>query len=197
MNARLQVEHGVTEEVWGVDLVEWMVKLAAGELPPLGELSAHLKPVGHSVQARIYAEDPNKDFQPGSGLVTRFVAPVGDVRCDTWVESGTEVSQYYDPMLAKLIVHRQTRDEAILALARALGISNAMASRPIRHISARFWHHRSFPGRRSRLASLVAFPTNRKPLMSSTQVWKPRCRTTPAGSVCGTSACLPRGPLIH
>lgn len=121
VNARLQVEHGVTEEVWGVDLVEWMVKLAAGELPPLGELSAHLKPQGHSVQARIYAEDPNKDFQPGSGLVTRFVAPVGDVRCDTWVESGTEVSQYYDPMLAKLIVHRQTREEAILALARALG----------------------------------------------------------------------------
>lgn len=120
VNARLQVEHGVTEEVWGIDLVEWMVRLAADDLPPLNELADSLKPSGHAIQARIYAEDANKNFQPSSGLVTEFVAP-SDARCDTWIRSGTEVPSFYDPMVAKVICHRDERGQAIEALTSALG----------------------------------------------------------------------------
>ncbi|WP_142793992.1 ATP-binding protein, partial [Klebsiella pneumoniae] len=69
VNTRLQVEHGVTEQVWGVDLVRWMIELAAGELPPLPELAAGLRPQGHAIQARIYAEDPGRQFQPSPGLL--------------------------------------------------------------------------------------------------------------------------------
>lgn len=120
INARLQVEHGVTEEVWGVDLVEWMVKLGAGELPPLQQLLAELKPRGHAIQARIYAEDPNKNFQPSTGLITQFAAPL-ESRCDTWIETGTEVSSFYDPMLAKVIAHEPNRGAACEKLVAALG----------------------------------------------------------------------------
>ena len=70
VNTRLQVEHGVTEQVWGVDLVRWMIELAAGDLPPLAELVKSLKPSGHSIRARVYAEDPGRDFQPSPGLLT-------------------------------------------------------------------------------------------------------------------------------
>lgn len=108
VNARLQVEHGVTEEVWGVDLVEWMVRLGDGVFPRL----ERAVPEGHAIQARIYAEDPNRDFQPSTGLITHFQAPK-EGRCDTWVESGTEVSSLYDPMVAKVIAHQPTREEAL------------------------------------------------------------------------------------
>ena len=117
MNARLQVEHGVTEEVWGLDLVEWMVKLGAGELAPLE--SIQLQPTGHSVQVRVYAEDPKKNFQPSIGLINHFQAPT-EARCDTWITSGTEISPYYDPMLAKIIVKADTRDAARHKLIEAL-----------------------------------------------------------------------------
>ena len=117
VNTRLQVEHGVTEEVTGVDLVEWMVRLAADELPPLETLES--SPVGHAIQARLYAEDPARDFQPASGLLTQVTFPA-NVRCETWIETGTEVPPYYDPMLAKLIVHAADRDGAIAALDHAL-----------------------------------------------------------------------------
>jgi len=119
INARLQVEHGVTEAVTGVDLVEWMVRLGAGDLAPLSELSANIQSQGHSIQARLYAEDPKKDFQPNAGLVTHFAAPEG-VRCDTWIESGTEVSGYYDPMIAKVIAHEADRESAKARLTQAL-----------------------------------------------------------------------------
>lgn len=70
VNTRLQVEHGVTEQVWGVDLVSWMVQLAAGDLPPLKQLKAGLHPAGHAIQARLYAGSPGRDFQPSPGLLT-------------------------------------------------------------------------------------------------------------------------------
>jgi urea carboxylase len=117
VNARLQVEHGVTEAVTGVDLVEWMVRLGAGELPPLDSLP--IRPQGHAVQARLYAEDPAKQFQPATGVLTEVVFPA-DVRVDTWVERGTEVSAHYDPMLAKLIAHGSDRQDALARLSRAL-----------------------------------------------------------------------------
>ncbi|BEV17825.1 urea carboxylase [Herbaspirillum sp. DW155] len=123
VNTRLQVEHGVTEQVWGVDLVRWMIELAAGELPPLAQLAATLQPRGHAIQARLYAEDPGRQFQPCPGLLTAVEFPPADgqaLRIDTWVEAGCEIPPYFDPMIAKLISWQPTREEARLALDTAL-----------------------------------------------------------------------------
>ena len=117
VNARLQVEHGVTEAVTGIDIVEWMVRLGAGELPPLASLT--VEPRGHAVQARLYAEDPAKNFQPSTGVLTEVRFPA-DLRVDTWVERGTEVTAHYDPMLAKLIAHGDDRAQALAKLAQGL-----------------------------------------------------------------------------
>jgi urea carboxylase len=118
VNTRLQVEHGVTEEVYGVDLVEWMVREAAGHDLGLGAWRA--APRGHAMQVRIYAEDPGLAFRPSSGRLTHVDWPAG-VRVESWVETGSEVSPHYDPMLAKLISHAPDRGAAIDALVQALG----------------------------------------------------------------------------
>ncbi|KOY02849.1 urea carboxylase [Pseudomonas nunensis] len=126
VNTRLQVEHGVTEQVWSVDLVRWMIELAAGDLPPLHELSRGLKARGHAIQARLYAEDPGRDFQPSPGLLTAVNFPAADgkkLRIDTWVEAGCEIPPYFDPMIAKVISWAPTRDEAAADLHQALGDS--------------------------------------------------------------------------
>jgi len=115
VNTRLQVEHGVTEEVTGIDLVEWMILVATGG--QVGNLP-HLVS-GHSMQVRIYAEDPYKNFQPGAGRLTHVLWPAG-ARVETWVESGSEVTPYYDPMLAKIIVRGADRAEALQRLREAL-----------------------------------------------------------------------------
>jgi urea carboxylase len=117
VNTRLQVEHGVTEEVGGVDLVEWMIRTAAGEPP---DLAAYVhRPSGHAIQARVYAEDPSRAFRPSTGLLTRVALPT-NLRVDGWVETGTEVSAFYDPLLAKVIAHAETREAAIEKLAQGL-----------------------------------------------------------------------------
>jgi urea carboxylase len=116
VNTRLQVEHGVTEEVTVVDLVEWMIKQAAGELDLSGFKPT---PRGASIQVRLYAEDPNKNFQPSSGVLTETVFPA-DARVETWVERGSEIPPFYDPMIAKLIVKATTRKEAVAKLQAAL-----------------------------------------------------------------------------
>ncbi|UDI94238.1 urea carboxylase [Pseudomonas sp. IAC-BECa141] len=126
VNTRLQVEHGVTEQVWGVDLVRWMIELAAGDLPPLAELFAGLQPQGHAIQARLYAEDPGRDFQPSPGLLTAVDFPVANgryLRIDTWVEAGCEIPPYFDPMIAKIISWAPTREQARTDLHQALGDS--------------------------------------------------------------------------
>ena len=120
VNTRLQVEHGVTELITGVDLVEWMVRQAAGE--SLSLESFRYQPNGHSIQVRVYAEDPNKNFQPSSGTLTNVQFP-DTVRCDTWIATGTEVSPFYDPLLAKVMVHGESRAGAIAALQSALASS--------------------------------------------------------------------------
>ncbi|MDX1589378.1 MAG: urea carboxylase [Oleiphilaceae bacterium] len=123
VNTRLQVEHGVTEQIFNVDLVAWMVRLAAGELGDIEQLAAGLTPRGHAIQARIYAEDPNKDFQPCAGLLTAVSFPEADGearRIDHWIEAGIEVSPLFDPMLAKVIVHEEDRDSALKALDKTL-----------------------------------------------------------------------------
>jgi urea carboxylase len=117
VNTRIQVEHGVTEEVTGVDLIEWMVRLAAGDLPPLATLAP--KPAGASIQVRLYAEDPQRNFQPCVGLVTEASFPP-DTRVETWIERGTDVTPFYDPLLAKIIARGATRDEALDRLQAAL-----------------------------------------------------------------------------
>jgi len=124
VNTRLQVEHGVTEQVWGVDLVAWMVQLAAGDLPPLSDLQAELKPQGHAIQARLYAEDPGRDFQPSPGLLTSVHFPTADgknLRIDTWVEAGCEIPPFFDPMIAKVIAWAPDRASAAEGLEQALG----------------------------------------------------------------------------
>ncbi|MFC4314905.1 urea carboxylase [Steroidobacter flavus] len=117
VNTRLQVEHGVTEQVSGIDLVEWMLRVAAGEPPDL--LSLRDQPRGHSIQVRVYAEDPAHQFRPSSGLLSHVRWPDG-VRVDHWVETGTEVPAHYDPMLAKIISHGSNREEALRKLQEAL-----------------------------------------------------------------------------
>jgi urea carboxylase len=116
VNTRLQVEHPVTENVLGVDLVEWMLRTAGGDPPDLTALPA---PRGSSIEVRIYAEDPAHDFQPSPGVLTEVVFP-DDARVDGWVATGTNVSSYYDPMLAKLIVYGTDRADAIARMCTAL-----------------------------------------------------------------------------
>jgi 3-methylcrotonyl-CoA carboxylase alpha subunit len=116
MNTRLQVEHPVTEAITGVDLVEWQFRAAAGEAVPLKQADIPLN--GWAMEARLYAEDPANGFLPSIGKLDHFVMPAR-VRIDTGVERGGEVSQFYDPMIAKLIVHRDTREAAAEALADA------------------------------------------------------------------------------
>ncbi|HEX7872447.1 MAG TPA: urea carboxylase [Sphingobium sp.] len=113
MNTRLQVEHGVTEEVMGIDLVEWMIRGGAGEFAFLDAVAP--TPSGHSIQVRLYAEDPALDYRPTSGTLTAVEFPAG-IRAETWVMAGSTVSAWYDPMLAKLIVHAPTRAEAVAAM---------------------------------------------------------------------------------
>ncbi|WP_029589867.1 urea carboxylase [Franconibacter pulveris] len=132
VNTRLQVEHGVTEMVYGVDIVRWMVELGAQTLPPLETLRT--TPQGHAIQVRVYAEDPAKNFQPVAGTLSEVAFPTSvdgaQLRIDHWLSSGCEISPFYDPMLAKVIVHAADRPAALAALqttldeSRLYGIEN-------------------------------------------------------------------------
>lgn len=119
MNTRLQVEHPVTEMITGLDLVEWQLRVANGEALPLtqNELRMH----GHAIEVRLYAEDPRQDFLPQTGKVLRWQpADLPNVRIDHGMMPTDEVSPFYDPMVAKVIVHGKTRQDAIRLLARAV-----------------------------------------------------------------------------
>jgi propionyl-CoA carboxylase alpha chain len=119
MNTRLQVEHPVTELVTGIDLVEWMIRIAAGE--KLSVKQPQVKLTGAAIEARLYAEDPLRSFLPSIGRLVRYVAPAGaGIRVDTGVFEGAEISLYYDPMIAKLVAYGASRDEAIERLGKAL-----------------------------------------------------------------------------
>ena len=117
VNTRLQVEHGITEEVLGIDLVEWMVKEAAGKLKNIKSL-VH-KPQGHAIEVRVYAEDCINGFRPGTGKIDA-VTFSPEARVETWIQKGVEVTSLYDPMLAKLIVHGSDRADAIAKMERVL-----------------------------------------------------------------------------
>jgi 3-methylcrotonyl-CoA carboxylase alpha subunit len=119
MNTRLQVEHPVTELITGFDLVRHQLRIAAGE--PLGITQEQVRQHGHAIEVRIYAEDPQRQFLPSTGVITNFVPPEGPgVRVDSGVETGDEITQYYDPMIAKLIVYGEERRAAIARLQRCL-----------------------------------------------------------------------------
>ena len=154
MNTRLQVEHPVTEMVTGIDLVEEMIRVAAGERLRLAQADVRLD--GWSVESRIYAEDPTRNFLPSTGRLVTYRPPAeGEaegvtVRNDTGVYEGGEISIYYDPMIAKLVTHAPTREQAIEAQAAAL---DAFAIDGIRHnipfLSALMQHPRWRAGRLS------------------------------------------------
>ncbi len=120
MNTRLQVEHPVTEMITGLDLVEWQLRVAAGASLPLGQDQLSID--GHAFEARVYAEDPDNDFLPVTGTLSYLQAPAESrhVRIDTGVRQGDEVSAYYDPMIAKLVVWDEDRNRALRRLCKAL-----------------------------------------------------------------------------
>ena len=119
MNTRLQVEHPVTELVTGIDLPVWQIRIANGE--PLPFSQDEIQQRGHAMECRVYAEDPAQNFLPSIGEIALYQRPSGPgVRVDDGIESGTAVSPYYDPMLAKIITWGHTRDEAISKMIRAL-----------------------------------------------------------------------------
>lgn len=123
VNTRLQVEHGVTEQVYAVDLVEWMLLQAAEQLGDIEARSQVLRPSGHAVQCRIYAEYPHKNFQPSAGLLSAVNFPAVDgrkLRIDHWLSAGLDVSPFFDPMLAKVICWAPTRARAIEQLDQCL-----------------------------------------------------------------------------
>jgi 3-methylcrotonyl-CoA carboxylase alpha subunit len=117
MNTRLQVEHPVTEEVTGLDLVAWQFRIAAGERLPLAQSEVHFD--GHAVEARVYAEDPENGFLPSTGRIVGLELPAA-IRVESGVEAGGEVSPFYDPMIAKLVAHAATREAALERMTRAL-----------------------------------------------------------------------------
>jgi propionyl-CoA carboxylase alpha chain len=153
MNTRLQVEHPVTEAITGLDLVRLQLLIASGAaLPPEVHAAVEAGPVGHAIEARLYAEDPASGWLPSTGTLHRFEIPIGDpgsdpgsrVRIDTGVESGSVISPHYDPMLAKVVVHAPTRDEAISTLAATLDRSRIHGVTTNRDLLVRTLRHVGF-----------------------------------------------------
>jgi len=119
MNTRIQVEHPVTEMVYGIDLVKEQIRIAAGE--PLGYAQNELILRGHAIECRVNAEDPRNNFAPAAGTVSKVVFPGGPgIRVDTHLYAGASIPPYYDSMIAKIVAYGETRDVAIARMERAL-----------------------------------------------------------------------------
>ncbi|MEU5696308.1 biotin carboxylase N-terminal domain-containing protein [Actinosynnema sp. NPDC020468] len=184
VNTRLQVEHPITEEVFGIDLVAWQIAIAEGDRLPAGPPA----PNGHAIEVRLYAEDPEHDWRPASGTLRRFRVPAG-VRVDSGVEDGSEVGVHYDPMLAKVIAWSPTRSGAIRKLAAALeraeihGLvtNRELLVRTLRHPEfARGATHTDFLDR-NRLTEPVAADVRPAALAAALALAERRRRTTPPG----------------
>jgi geranyl-CoA carboxylase alpha subunit len=143
MNTRLQVEHAVTEMTTGIDLVEWQIRVAAGE--PLPRRQEDIASIGHAIEARVYAEDPHADFLPQAGRLVAWAAPKGiGIRVDDGVASGITISPNYDPMLAKIIAHGETREVARRRLIGALEDTVALGIATNRHFLVACLSHPAF-----------------------------------------------------
>ncbi|MGH8925797.1 MAG: acetyl/propionyl/methylcrotonyl-CoA carboxylase subunit alpha [Acidimicrobiia bacterium] len=143
MNTRLQVEHPVTEEICGIDLVRWQILIAQGER--LNEELLEPVRIGHAIEVRLYAEDPTHDFLPVSGKVDRFeFESLPGLRIDSGVESGSEISPFYDPMIAKVIAWAETRDEAASLLAHSLQTARIHGPTNNRDLLVRILRHPEF-----------------------------------------------------
>ena len=196
VNTRLQVEHGVTEEVTGVDLVEWMVRLAAGECRRSRDASQPARrihsgpPLRRRSRARISSPAPGR---------SPHVAWPADARVETWVESGTEVTPYYDPDARQDHRARRRSRRRARAHARRAGRDAASpASKPISNISARCCDDAAFARRRHHhRVPARASTTAAAPSTCSMPACRPPCRTTPAASATGTSACRPPAPWMR
>jgi 3-methylcrotonyl-CoA carboxylase alpha subunit len=144
MNTRLQVEHPVTEAITGQDLVEWQLRVAAGEVLPLRQEQIPLN--GHAIEARLYAENPDTGFLPSTGPLLHFVLPEAGVRVDSAVEQGGEVTAFYDPMIAKLIAHGPTRAAAAKRLEAACAGVQVWPVKTNAAFLARTLRHKAFLG---------------------------------------------------
>jgi 3-methylcrotonyl-CoA carboxylase alpha subunit len=144
MNTRLQVEHPVTEMITGFDLVEWQLRIAAGESLPATQ--EQIRFTGHAIEARLYAEDPARDFAPSVGRITALHLPAEQdgVRVDTGVREGDSISVHYDPMIAKLICHGETRAQALGRLRMALDATNIAGVASNLDLLGRIVGHTSF-----------------------------------------------------
>jgi len=190
MNTRLQVEHPVTEQVTGLDLVELMIRVAAGEALPIAQKDVRL--AGWAIEARVYAEDPLRNFLPSIGRLTRYRPPAEreGVRVDTGVSEGGEISMFYDPMIAKLVATGRNREEAAERLAGAL---DAFVVRGLNHniafLAAIATHRRFREGRLSTGFIAEEFPDGfkatmpgdavRRVLLAAAAVAQRRLATTP------------------
>ncbi len=143
MNTRLQVEHPVTELVTGLDLVDWQLRVAAGEPLPLGQEQISLS--GHAIEARLYAEDPSRGFMPQTGKVLAWSLPESvDIRVDHGVREGGSISPFYDPMIGKLIAHGRSRDDARRKLVSALRETTLLGLRSNKAFLANVCEHPAF-----------------------------------------------------
>ncbi len=202
MNTRLQVEHPVTEIVTGLDLVEWMIRIAAGERLPFDQ--SEIRQQGWAIEARVYAEDPQRDFVPSAGRLSRYQPPRESdlVRIDTGVREGDEISIYYDPMIAKLITSGKSRDQAIASMRAALNqfYLNGVAHN-LGFLAALVSHERFSAGKLSTNMIAEIFPEGYRPeAYDSDDVVLPVILAATvhvlgelrAASISGRLACLPQ-----
>ena len=193
MNTRLQVEHPVTEMITGLDLVEWQLRVAAGEALPLTQEA--VPRTGHAIEARIYAEDPSRDFLPATGRIHYLAWPQASasVRIDTGVREGDTIPPWYDPMVAKLIVHGRDREDALARLAAALDDTRIAGLATNVAFLARLARNADFAGavldtglierHRDSLQPAPAAPTDTTLVLASIAVLsEPALRTPGAGS---------------
>ena len=176
VNTRLQVEHPVTESVTGLDLVRLQILVAEGRPLPQSAIDATI--TGHAIEARLYAEDPARDYLPAAGSLHRFRPPKNSpVRVDSGFGDAGEVSPFYDPMLAKLIAHAPTRTEAARQLATALQATQIHGLQTNRELLVRVLRHDEFIAGRTD----TEFLRSARRQSAGRAAWGPGCRKTARG----------------